>query len=235
MSNIEDIKRKIEALLAKANDTGATEAEADAFNRKAFELMTRYNIERSEIGAEQPVERTHVELTVQLRPWSQAVLSGLTRLYYCTYFSTKLDAKGRKHRITIVGEKQNALVCHAIAVMVLRSIITEARSLGDGRSFMTGAGYRVFERCREMTAYSQNIPEIASTKQLGHTTGGKALVALAQTEASGNQDYIANVMNIRLAKARASKPKVSSSDAYNRGREHGNKVQLRRNLLGHKD
>lgn len=231
MSNLEDIKRKINALLAKANDTSVTEAEADALNRKAFELMTKYNIERAELETDQPVERTHIVLTVQLRPWSQAVLSGLTRLYYCTYFSRKLDAKGRKHEITIIGEKQNAMVCHAIAVMVLRSIITEARKHGDGRSFMTGAGYRVFERCREMTEYSQNIPEIASTKQLGHTTTGNALVALAQSEANGNQDYIANVMGIRLAKARASKPKVTSSSAFQRGREHGSKVQLRRNLL----
>lgn len=231
MSNLEDIKRKIAAMLAKSSDTSVSEHEADAFNRKAHELMTKYNIERAELEADQPVERTHIELTVQLRPWSQAVLSGLTRLYFCTYFSSKLDAKGRKHRVTIIGEKQNALVCHAIAVMVLRSIQTEAARSGDGRSFMTGAGYRVFERCREMTAYAQNIPELANTKQLGNTTGGNALVVLAQTEASGNQDYIANVMGIRLAKARASKPKVNDGGAFSRGRAHGDKVQLRRNLL----
>lgn len=231
MSKLEDIKRKIEALLAKANDTSVTEAEADSLNRKAHELMTKYNIERTELGADQPVERIHVELTTQLRPWSSAVLSGITRLYFCSYFFTKLDHKGRKHKITIVGEKQNALVCHAIAVMVLRSITTEARRHGDGRSFMTGAGYRVFERCREMMEYSQKAPELEKTKQLSDGTKGNALVLLSQTEFDANHDYIAQTMGIRLGKARASKPKVSSSDAFSRGREHGNKVQLRRNLL----
>lgn len=232
MSDIEAIKRKIEALLAKANDTAATEAEADAFNRKAHELMTRYNIERAEIGADQPVERTHIELVVQLRPWAQAALGGITRLYFCTYFFTKLDAKGRKHRITIIGEKHNAMVCHAIAVMVLRSIQTEARRHGDGRSFMTGAGFRVAERCREMMEYSQRAAELGADKPKQLTgSSSNALVAMVQTEASGNQDYIANVMGIRLGKARATKAKVTSADAYNRGREHGNRVQLRRNLL----
>lgn len=230
MTNLEDIKRKIAAMLAKSNDTSVSEPEADAFNRKAHELMTKYNIARSELEADQPVERTHIELVVQLRPWSNAVLAGLTRLYFCTYFSTKLDAKGRKHRVTIIGEKQNAMVCHAIAVMVLRSIQTEAARTGDGRSFMTGAGYRVFERCREMTTYAISTAGPAPQARLGGSSGN-ALVVLAENEASGNQEYIANVMGIKLGKARASKPKVNDGGAFGRGRAHGDKVQLRRNLL----
>lgn len=229
--NMESIKRKIEALLAKANDTACTEEEADAFNRKANELMVKYNIERAELGADQPVERMHMKLQVQLRPWSQYVLSGITRLYFCNYFSVKLDAKGRKHEITLVGEKQNVMVCHAIAVMVLRSIQTEARKHGDGRSFMTGAGHRVYERCQEMIDYSRRTPQLEKTKQLSGPSSN-ALVVLAEQEQSGNAEYISQTLGIKLGVRKSTGAKVRDAGAYHRGREHGNSVQLRRNLLG---
>jgi hypothetical protein len=230
--DLNKIKTKIEALLAKANDTAATEAEADAFNRKAHELMTRYNIKRSELGAEEEVERTHMKLQVQLRPWAAATLTGITKLYFCKYFSRKLDAKGRKHEITIVGEKQNVMVCHAIAVMVLRSIQAEARASGDGRSFMTGAGYRVYERCMEMTAYAEQTTALEATKAIsGPSSGGNALVVLAKSEQSANDEYIAKTLGIQLSKAPTSRPKINSGSGFARGQAHGNKVQLRRNLL----
>jgi hypothetical protein len=41
--------KKIAAMLAKSSDTSVSEHEADAFNRKAHELMTKYNIERAEL------------------------------------------------------------------------------------------------------------------------------------------------------------------------------------------
>ena len=229
--NMEAIKRKIEALLAKGNDTAATEEEADAFNRKANELMVKYNIERAELGAEEEVERFHMTLQVQLRPWSQYALHGITKLYFCNSFSVKLDSKGRKHEVTLVGEKQNVMVCHAIAVMVLRSIQTEARRHQDGRSFMTGAGHRVYERCQEMMEYSRRTPTLEQTKQLS-APGSNALVVLAEQEQEGNSDYIEQTLGIKLVTRQARGPKVNDAGAYHRGREHGDKVQLRRNLLG---
>lgn len=229
MSNIEDIKRKIEAMLAKANDTGATEEEADAFNRKAHELMLKYNIERAELGSKEAVERIHLTLEVQLRPWSQAVLYGITQLYFCKYFSQKLDPKGRKHRITIIGEKQNASVCHAISVMVLRSIQQEARHVGDGRSFMTGAGYRVHERCEEMMDYSNRTAQLPQTKLLG--SAANALVVLKDEEQEANDNYVEDILHIKLITRKPRSAKVRDISAFDRGQAHGNKVQLRRNLL----
>jgi hypothetical protein len=231
MSDIKDMRSKIQALLTKANDTSVTEAEADAFNRKAHELMLKYNIQRAELGDQEgPVERMHMTLEVQLRPWSQAVLAGITQLYFCRYFSQKQDAKGRSHKITLIGEKQNVMICHAIAVMVLRSIQMEARASGDGRSFMTGAGHRVMERCNEMTDYTRKAMKLEQTKQIA---GGShnALVPLEQKEQQGNSDYISSVLNIQLRMRAASRPRVNSGEGYHRGREHGGKVQLRRNLL----
>lgn len=234
--NLESIKKKIAAMLAKANDTSVTEAEADAFNKKAHELMAKYNIARGELGPKEgPVERTALTMKVQLRPWSSYVLSGICKLYYCTYFSRKLDAKGRQHQITIIGEVQNAAVCHAISIMVLRSIQTAARSAGDGRSFMTGAGMEVHRRCNEMYSAVHAVlgpTNVADeTLRLQHNREAQALTIVAQGEARGNQDYIHEVLGVRLAKAKKSTAKVRDISAMERGRQHGASVQLRRNLL----
>lgn len=229
--DLEAMKRKIAALLAKANNTAVTEAEADAFNRKAHELMTQYNVGRAELDVdEKAVERIHTVLSVQLRPWSAYILSGLTKLYYCRYFSQQV---GRLHEITIIGEKQNVHVCHAIAVMVLRSVQQAARIDGGGRSFMTGAGLEIARRCAEMYAAVHNPLTGGDNKthQISQAREANALIILARSEDDGNQDYIENKMGIHLRQRRSTGAKVRNAAAFGAGIAHGKTVQLRRNLL----
>jgi hypothetical protein len=230
--NLENIKRKIAAMIMKANDTSVTEAEAEAFNAKAHELMAKYNIARSELEKDEEAVRNHMTFRVQLRPWSNMVIAGITKLYYCKYFSRKLDAKGRQHEITLIGEVQNLGMCHAICVMVLRSITTAARQSGDGRSFMTGAGSAVWRRCQEMYD-AAHLPsgDGPPEQRAASASSANALVAIEVKERSGNDQYVAEVMGLKLQVGRASKPKVTSSEGYHRGVRHGNAVQLRRNLL----
>jgi Protein of unknown function (DUF2786). len=223
---------KIKALLAKADNTACTEEEAQAFNAKAHELMAKYNIERSQLetAEEREAKRIHLELMVQLRPWSKYVLQGITKLYYCTYFSQTV---GRQHRITIIGEEQNVAVCHAICVMVLRSIQTAARVSRDGRSFMTGAGIEVHRRCNEMFFATHSVIDGPTTPlQVGHNESANALKVIAVNEARGNEDYIARIMGIRLRVKKSRPALIKDPSAFSRGVDHGSKVQLRRNLLG---
>jgi len=224
--NLDSIRKKIEALLAQASDTSVGEAEADAFNRKAHELMLKYNIQRSDLGDDAVVDRGHLTLEVQIRPWSTAVLAGISSIYYCDFYSEPLDYKGRKHKVTIIGEKHNVMVCHAIAMMVLRSIQTEARATKGGRSFMTGAGYRVHERCQEMMDYAERAPQVEDSSSSQNT-----LVVLREDEQEGNSAYIEDTLGVKLVKRRSSGAQVNNADAYSQGRAHGGKVQLRRNLL----
>lgn len=227
MNDLESIKRKIAALLAKANNTAATEAEAEAFNTKAHELMAKYNIARAELEKSEEAKRNHVTLTVQLRPWSSYVLAGICKLYYCRYFSRQV---GRQHEITIVGEEQNVAVAHAIAVMVLRSIQTAARQSGDGRSFMTGAGITVYRRCEEMYSHAHH-PKISQETPQQAVGEANSLVVLSRREDDDNQKYIADLVG-PLRQRRSTGAKVSSLDGFTRGQAHGKTVQLRRNLLG---
>lgn len=218
---MDKIKERIRKLLAKADNTACTVEEAKAFNDKAFELMAQYNLDRSSVEeAQRETIRTHKTLTVLIRPWSTAVMQGLTHLYYCKWYYRAISQ--RSHEVTIIGEENNVAICHAIAVMVLRAVQQESRSTGLGRSFMTGAGYEIVKRCMEMRPINQiAVP----------TGQSKALMVLADDETRGNQQYMEEVLGAHPEKARASKARVNSAGGYEAGKHYGSTLPLRNNLL----
>lgn len=222
--DLEKIKLRIKALLAKANDTAATVAEAQAFNAKAYELMEKYNLERSTVEQADQTKRTHLTLKVLVRPWSTRVLAGIAHLYFCKWFY-KQD--GRSHTVTIIGEESNAAICHAIAVMVLRAVQQEAKATGGGRSFMNGAGESIHQRCYEMRPVNQLVRH--TNPQIGASQN--ALVVLGNKEAEGNADYMATVLGVGKLRMVKSSPKARESGAVAAGRQYGNSLPLNNRLL----
>lgn len=217
--DIEKMKERIRKLLAKADNTACTVAEAEAFNAKAHALMAEYNLGRADVAAkEAEILRTHKELQVLKRPWSSNILHGLCKLYYCKWFFTR---NGRTGTITIVGEESNVAVCHAVAVAVLRAVQYEARITGLGRSFMTGASNSIYQRCAEMRP----------TNQLAGKTTGTALMVLDNSETQANAAYIEALVGGKLRQTK-SKPRINSSEGFMRGSAFGNSVNLQGNLLG---
>lgn len=221
--DLKAIKEKIAKLLAKADNTATTVEEAQAFNAKAYELMERYNLERSQVD-ERPedIKRTHRELQVLKRPWSSMVLNGLTHLYFCKWVFTRIS--DRMDKITIVGEESNVAMCHAIAVMVLRAVQTEARVTGGGRSFMTGAGNVIAQRCYDM----RPVNRIAQGTSVGT---GNALMVLNDSELRANAEYVMQLFGGKIRAAKPSRARISSSDGFSRGAAFGASVNLKANLL----
>lgn len=222
MADNDPIKDKIRKLLAKANNTACTVEEAEAFNRKAYELMERYNLDRAEVEKDKEAVRTHKTLEVLVRPWATSVLAGITHLYFCKWFYTKTGA--RSHTVTLIGEENNVAVCHAIAVMVLRAVQQEAKRQAGGRSFMTGAGTVIHRRCYEMRPANQ----IAKTATSGNTN---ALVVLGNQEMVANTEYLQNVLGVGRLRTVKSQARVTSSTSLDAGRRFGETVNLRHNLL----
>lgn len=222
MSEVSDsIKERIRKLLAKADNTACTVEEAQSFNDKAFELMAKYNLDRATVEKDKEAVRNHKTLTVVIRPWSSAVLHGLSHLYYCKWYYTRM---GRSDEVTLVGEESNVAVCHAIAVMVLRAIQQEARSTGLGRSFMNGAGSTIYQRCLEMRPKS-----ILPAQQ---TSDSRALVVLGDKEDVENKQYIAKLTGGNLRSARSTGAKARSATGVAAGAAFGRTLPLRNNLLG---
>ncbi len=229
MTEVTDsMKERIRKLLLKADNVGCTVAEAEAFNKKAHDLMARYNLDRATvIGKAETIIRTHKELQVLLRPWANSILHGICKLYYCKWFYTRGLGRG-PDTITIVGEESNVAVCHAVSVMVLRAVQQEARSTRLGRSFMTGAGASIYSRCCQM-ATSIMIATDDVPKQLtaGQST---ALVAYTGNEDQDNKAYIEDLIGGKL-KTKKSTPRVKSSLGFVKGQAFGNTVNLKGNLL----
>ncbi len=220
--NLDAIKRKIAALLSKADNTAVTVEEAKAFNAKAYELMEKYNLERAAVEAAAPgkkVEsaRTHKTLQVLKRPWSSAILHGICDLYFCKWIFTR---NGRTDTITIIGEESNVAVCHAVAVMVLRAVQTEARTTAGGRSFMTGASQTIYQRCKDMRPQNQ----LASTT-------GTALMVIGNNEQALNIDYAQKLFGGNIRQAAPSKARINSSGAFAAGQSFGRTVPITGNLI----
>lgn len=224
----DSIKAKILKLLAKADNTACTVEEAAAFNAKAHELMQRHNLDRAMLEPEKrETIRTHKTLQVVIRPWSSSILHGLAALYYCKWYYSRL---GRMDTVTLVGEESNVAVCHALAVMTLRAVQSEARVTGGGRSFMTGAAGVIYQRCMEMSAHA-SLPAQSAVPSL--TAGqGQALMVLKTDEESGNREYINKLTGGALKPAKKSKARINDSSSYSAGRSFGATVPLRQNLLG---
>lgn len=215
------IKDKIRKLLAKADNTACTVEEAKAFNDKAFELMAQYNLDRAMLKEkEDSILRTHMTLTVQVRPWSAAVLHALCKLYYCKWYYNR---QGRSDIVTILGEEQNVAVTHALAVMILRAVQQQARVTGGGRSFMTGAGHEIYTRAEELI--------LENKKTMDKVNAREQMNALVVVEDAGNEDYMRELTGGRIKKAKKSKPKVNNSAAYGAGREFGSSLPLRQGVL----
>jgi hypothetical protein len=58
-------KGRIMALLAKAEDPAVTEAEAEAYNKKAYELIAKYGVDQAKLRAEMGAKAAHDELTTK--------------------------------------------------------------------------------------------------------------------------------------------------------------------------
>lgn len=217
----ESIKDKIRKLLAKADNTACTVEEAKSFNEKAHELMAKFNLDRAMLGdGEKDALRTHMTLQVLKRPWSSAILHGICRLYYCKWYFTKLN--DRMDTITIVGEESNVAVAHAVCVMVLRAVQSEARITRGGRSFMTGAAMIIAQRCQDMAKGTMIAGPGQST----------ALVVLGGKEEEGNTRYIEQTFGIKFVNARKSRPQIKNASAFGAGQAFGRTVNLSRNLIG---
>ena len=68
---VSDLLDRVRKLLAKAEDEGCTQAEAEALTAKAAELMARYGIDRALLGALHPeTDRPADRMFGFERPWA---------------------------------------------------------------------------------------------------------------------------------------------------------------------
>jgi len=241
MADIEAIKKKIAKLLAMANDSGASEAEAQMAFEKAQEYLAEYNLNAEDVANDLEHEDiTDEAFTEQVREnWQISLRTATARLYFCKYYystgvldenykkATEHNYVGRPHNIAVAKSMVSYLIntIKKLGEEHVAPIPGDKRTLnGIRRNFELGCASkvtsRVNERYREIERQDPGHYQIAGEKS--------NLPALYKSELALCQDHLKN-QGIHLTTSRT-KRNVTNGMAYSRGRTAGEKVSLNTQL-----
>lgn len=101
----ESIIEKIIALKHKSEDSGCTEAEAQAFGIKVAQLMEKHAIEMHEL-TDKPEHEHDTRAVKYMNPWRRHLIGACADACFCTY------VRGRGERTNIVGRPLNVRACY---------------------------------------------------------------------------------------------------------------------------
>lgn len=220
----DDIIRKIQAMLAKAEST-THEAEAETFNAKAQELMLRHAIAEADLADAGQAKKGAIEPEPFVYSGSDANLPGKRRLLTvaCRMAGVKcVFYTGSRHKQTavLIGYKSD----REYAAMLYASFTLQVTSLGRlaydrdrppfgikryMTGFMVGFGDRVSERAEQMTT------------TVDKDTGGSLLPVLASKEAEVDEAFNRHFPNTKkLARNRV------DAQAYGAGSAAGARADI---------
>lgn len=163
---MEKIKEKVRKLLAQAEDRHGT-LEGDVFYDKAFELIARYGIDRSDLDTDESsvVSRT-IDIGGAYSGMQAALLIALAEALYCTGFSsgprlTKISS------VTLFGREKHLDRVDMLYAMLRLTMfsgaqrVTDPRSLVKARrSFMMGFINRISQRLADAeNDVASSVPE----------------------------------------------------------------------------
>lgn len=127
MTNIENIKRKIAALLAKARSTENTH-EADAFIAKAQEMLEVYQLEEWDLGATDDLTGVDVITNAYTRYYS--LWGALARYYGAEMIRRKVRRNGKlKLEVDIVGRESSRVTTQLMFPFIMQQATAAGRKL----------------------------------------------------------------------------------------------------------
>jgi hypothetical protein len=241
MADIDAIKKKIAKLLAMANDSGASEAEAQMAFEKAQEYLAEYNLNAEDVTNDLEHEDiTDEAFTEQVREtWQITLRTATARLYFCKYYYSTgvLDENYKKAtEHNYVGRPHNIAVAKSMASYLINTIkrLGEEHVLpipgdkrtisGIRRNFELGCASkvtaRINEKYREIERQDPGDYQITGTKH--------NLPALYKSELQLCNDHLKN-QGVHLRSA-TTKRNVTNGAAYQRGRAAGENVSLNTQL-----
>lgn len=227
---------KIQALLTKAEDKGATPEEAEAFYGKAQALMTKYAIDQELLRQAGKVERDEI-VTERVKVKSiykiQLVhlFDQVARANDCTVFYTNYD--NASATITVVGYKSDvdqvlliatSLQLHALRECKRASAVNGAKG-SEGfyfrRSFIESFAFRIGSRLKE---------ERATTVETVKTETGSDLLPALVDKRNAVKSYVDD--NFSLGKGRAGGNRRHSYSGAGAGRDAANRADIGHKRVG---
>lgn len=220
---------KINALLAKNTDNGATEHEAITAMRVASSLMTKYFI--SEFDLKDPFVGKKCKMVevplIKTGYYTRLFYNDLVRLFDCKYFYNS-------RRITFYGFEQDAELCAYFYKLITRTVLKEkelymkspdyqyAKKYNHGRtvvsSFIKGFLYRVADKMEEMYKDKKsNIPQSHS------------LMIVEKTKKVEEQFVL---LDLKIT-TQSMKKSILVDEAFKAGEERGEEFQLTQGIADH--
>lgn len=155
MADIDKIAERIKKLLAIANNAGATEGERDTALKMAQHIMTKYNLDESDLPQEKQEPRTIEEMMMSGDTWVRSVGGSVARLFFCKYYFTRTGTAGRDNH-KFVGKTSNVVTSLYMFEYLVKNLKKEASknyhsvTSREGRSFCVGAADAIRKRVVEM-------------------------------------------------------------------------------------
>lgn len=230
----EKLLERVRALLAKAEDEGATPAEAEALSAKAAELMAKYGIERAMIGAlrperDKPADRRFV-IEEPYATTKLVLLNGLALAMGCQAIKLSGEKRVTLHVFGYESDLDRAeLMYTSLLVQMHRATVYAERSIGSydrkhirawRRSFMLGY----------ITAANRRVKEVEDAARgnamAEETTGKSTELVLVNREVAVKNAY-------KAAYPRTTSHKLTySGTGYGQGYREGQRADIGGSKLG---
>jgi hypothetical protein len=199
---------RVRALLAKANDAGATEAEAAAAASLAERLLARHALEMRDVLGQDIVRRdTSIRY---LDPWTRNLAVHAARLYGCeplvTHVPYTRPGRGKNsgrvehdsyRSIAVFGRPASAEVAVSMIDWLVHMVYLMSREYSSQRRdqlpFQRGAGERLATRLWEMRE-----AQSGSMVRSSGSTDGTSLILIEQSEAAEWVKKNAAVSKVRM-------------------------------------
>lgn len=213
----DSIIARIRALLAKARDPAASEAEAASAAAAVERLLARYALSMKDI--ERPSIGEHKTGIRYLEPWARNIAVQTARLYGCEPLVTeeRVSSISRKtgepktvyyRSISVFGRAVSAEVAVSMISYLIATTVRMSRDYSSERreqlQFQRGAGERLAHRVWEMLMDQNRKAETQDGRG-----DGTSLVVMEQNEA---RDFLRE--NVKTTKTRATSSNTRSHAAH---------------------
>jgi Protein of unknown function (DUF2786) len=218
------ILERVRKMLTLANNEGATEGERDTALQMAHNLMAKHQLDLLDVvdhikDKEDP--RMHFQEEGWNLLWTQQIRMSVAKLFGVKYFlGRKINATRGTHHF--VGRESAAKTAMLLCDWIVRDSLRKADKFGvhrlnpKGRAFGVGVASMLSLRVGEMLK--------KKGEEIKETTG-RDLVLIQEDEKSANEDYIEDVLGIKL-KSRSLRRTRIDIDGHAAGMAHGKTINL---------
>ena len=223
---------RIRKLLAQAEDSGVTDAEAEAFTAKAAALMARYGIDRAILAAARPDTDQPADRIITIpNPWAAVhahLLCGVGRAMRCQCILLSAPAGARVHVFGFESDIERTDVLYTSLLLQMRHSLARATVPEWTRSIRAWRRSWMLGYCTAVIARIRAAEQHAAGEADGLRSGGGQSTAL----------MLASRDEITEARARAAYPVTRKAritytgTGYRDGYDQGNRADIGGARLG---